>query len=127
MSNLPDYVLDDPRLVTKDIGGRTYRFWLHRRAFLLAKKHGYDPEKLDERDTDDPMAGAEDMVRLTWMAHLPFEPDLSFEEYDMRFLPQDYPLLGEVAAEIARLQMGGGSTEESPKKGASTKTPSKRT
>lgn len=118
MGNMPDFVLSDPRLVRREIGGREYTFWLHRRSFLLAKEHGYDPSSLEEADPNDPLVGAEAIIRLAWMAYLPFEPELSFEEFDMRFLPQDYPLLAEAAESISRLQMGGGTEGEPPKKGA---------
>lgn len=110
-------VLKDPRLVSVEHNGETLHFWHHRRMYELAKNHGYDPEAIREGG-DDAFSVAEDILRYLWMCHLTFAPDLSFEEFDMMFLADDYKKLGRVAGEIQDRQLPKVEVEaeDAPKK-----------
>lgn len=93
---------DDPRVVTMEHGGETLRFWWHRRAVQTAKdKHGYEPPEVDEEKAEEVLGGdTEYFLRQLWIAHLSFEPDMTFEDFDMKFLSSDYRKLGKALAEI---------------------------
>jgi len=103
---------DDPRLIEKEIAGRAYKFFLCRRGYRIAKhKWGYDyenpPDGEEEVDT---------ILRMLWVAQLPFSPELSFDEFEMRFLTPDYPVLLEVTREIREKQTRQDEEGDPPKK-----------
>lgn len=103
-------VLEDPRLVKKEIGGRTWNLWLNRRGFRIAKnEYGYDAQNPPEEDEIDKV------LRLLWIAALPFEPELSFDDFEMMFLAQDYAALVEAAQEINAKQTPEREGEEEKK------------
>lgn len=121
-------VLKDPRLVSIDHNGEKIHFWHHRQMYDIALNHGYDAEKMGEGGE----ITGEDILRYLWMCHLAFEPELSFEEFDMMFLPGDYKKLGAVAGQIQEKQLPKPSDDadesDAPKKttgrSKSKKTPS---
>ncbi len=97
-----EQVLDDPRLVVAEIAGRKYEFWLNRRGYRIAKhQHGYDIEAKNDGEDE-----VDSVFRLLWVAHLPFSPDLTFEDFEMRFLPHDYADLLAVMQRINEQQAG---------------------
>lgn len=103
-------VLNDPRLVTVKHNGEDIHFWYHRRMYEYAKNHGYEAAdtKIDEEDQ---FAAGEQLLRLLWMCHLAFEPDLSFDDFDMMFLPGDYEKLGLALHDIVQRQIGKGQEQ----------------
>lgn len=109
-------VLKDPRLVTITHNGEDMHFWYHRSMYDHAKRHGYEGEGT-EIDESDEFATGTSLLRLLWMCHLAFEPDLTFEEFDLLFLPSDYEKLGVALRDIVQRQIGVPKDEqEEPKK-----------
>lgn len=109
---MDDRVLNDPRFVRKTIAGHEYEFWFCRRGYKIAKHaFSYDPEEPHE-DED----GIDSVLRSLWIAHLPFEPTLAFEDFEMRFLGMDYPDLLEAIREVNTRQTRQGKEEEAPSK-----------
>lgn len=101
---VPEYVLNDPRLVTKKVGGAEYKFWLGPQANRIARvRHGFDPPNMSEEELA-AIDNVENVLRTLWVAHLPFEPDLPFEDFEVRFLAPDFELLTEAMTEIVERQ-----------------------
>jgi len=99
---------DDPRLVMMEHNGHEYHFWYHRRCIDLAKNHGYSYEDSQSEESD----WYESSMRFLWMCHLPFDRDLSFEDFDLLFTPADFPKLVKLAEEITEKQLP--KVEEGP-------------
>jgi len=102
-----DSILKDPRLVKKKIGGKEYKFWFHRAGSKIAlDDHGYDMENAGD-DIDVEAATLQDTfdlaMRQLWIAHLIFE-NVSYEEFDLRFLPSDGQDLADAYAEMLKKQ-----------------------
>lgn len=105
-------VLDDPRMVEREIAGKTWKFWLCRRGFRIAKdNYGYDPAELTDGDDD-----LDRVVRLLWLAHLPFAPSLPYDDFEIQFLSGDYAALVSAAQEINAKQTSAAKEEAPPKK-----------
>ncbi len=99
--NIED-IKGDPRLVTMKHAGRTFYFWNHRRAAEIAKnKHGYEPTT--EGD-DDATLTSGDVLRLLWIWQLPFNEKMTFDQFDLLFLLDDYPKLGKAFDEVFERQ-----------------------
>lgn len=105
-----DRVLKDPRLVTMDHNGEKLHFAYSRRAVQIAEQnHGYNEERALEQASSATGAASsyiENVLRLLWVCHLPFEPDLTFEEFDSMFFPVDYAKLGKAWNDVMTKQVG---------------------
>lgn len=108
--SIPERVLSDPRLVTGTLGGKEYHFWLHRRGYRIAReKYGYEPEK----SPDDALDG---ILRFLWIAALAFDPDVSFDEFDLTITASEHEELIRLHNEVVERQVTGGEVvEKKPK------------
>lgn len=114
-------ILNDPRLVTLKHNGEDLHFWYHRRGSLIAEKHGYTGDIENEVEGVTAEHFGDRLLRFMWICHLPFDPDMSFDEFDLMFLPGDYAKLGSACAEVVNHQLPKPEKEsgETPKKGKS--------
>lgn len=112
-------ILNDPRLVTLKHNGEDLHFWNHRRGLLLAERHGYTGDLKKDVDIATVDSFGETLLRFMWVCHLPFDPDMTFDEFDMLFLVEDYAKLGTAAAEVVNRQLPKTEKEsgDAPKKG----------
>jgi hypothetical protein len=75
---VPKAVLSDPRLIKHTLLDREFLFWFCLQGQLAAKAQGYDAESLDlEDDADD----IDRTLRFLWIGHLPFSPDMTYDEF----------------------------------------------
>lgn len=111
-------LLTDPRLVTVKHNGEDLHFWYHRRGALLAEKHGYTGDIESDVNVSEAEEFGVSVLRFLWICHLPFAPEMSFDEFDMMFLPSDYRMLGMASSEVVRLQLpkSDAGDEAEPKK-----------
>lgn len=115
-------ILKDPRLVTKTIAGREYHFWYHRAGMQIAlDEYGYDILNAGD-DIDIEKATLQDTfniaLRQLWVAHLLFER-ISYETFDLRFLPADGQALANAYSEVMKKQ----APSVTPKEDAPEKKP----
>jgi hypothetical protein len=111
-------LLTDPRLVTVKHNGEDLHFWYHRRGALLAEKHGYTGNLDEDVDGATLDTFGDRLLRFMWVCHLPFNEDMTFEEFDFMFLPSDYAKLGTACADIVTRQLprSDNKDEDAPKK-----------
>ena len=106
--------VDDPRVVTRTFGGKTYQFWFCWIGRRTAKEvDGFDITKQDPAEDDDLDAQMESVYRSLWVCHLPFAPDMAFEDFASRFAFSDFADLQDALSEVAARQLDRG---EAPKK-----------
>lgn len=116
---VPERVLNDPRLVTAEIGGHEYKFWLSRRSYRIAEvRYGYRPEDGVEDGQSETLATLEAILRMLWLASLLFE-EQSFDDFQDGFVPADYAPLTDAYKDVLTRQSApqpdSGSKKKSPK------------
>jgi hypothetical protein len=113
---------NDPRLVTRTFGGVEYHFWFCEDGMEIAENiHDFNLEKYAAEDH----SGEREVnlvMRQLWIAHLPFDPHLSFRDFRFRFPFGDRTALMATIGEIVKKQMGiDPEAGEQPKKKAAAK------
>ena len=106
------YEVTDARVVTREFGGRPFKFWFCWVGRTIAReKYGYDitAQTGEFKNPDEYM---ESVYRSAWVAHLPFAPHLTFEAFAVQFAFGDFSALDEVVKEVAALQLA----QQPPKK-----------
>lgn len=108
-----DGILSDPRLVTKTIGGREYKFWLHRAAMRIAlDEYGFDLLNFRVEEGSNDIQTVFDLaMRHLWIGQLLFNR-VSFDEFDLQFLSSDGQDLADAYSEMMKKQVHSGKVEE---------------
>lgn len=95
------------RNISAQYGGETKMHRLCLWGFMLAERHGFDIQQVEMDQTMKHRHGdLNAVVEILWIARLPFEPDLTLEDYAMDVSFQDIPAVMSTFDRIMSTQVG---------------------